>query len=116
MLHMYTLSYSRILFPVRINSWSIPCKERISFPMKNLFRYVGRMLPFLAMCLVACVFLAPASAFAAPLTSSQTAHPQAVGCLVPDLVEIDNLSLSFADRNDPQKTFNLRVNLFGTYN
>ena len=93
-----------------------PLYERISFSMKNLFRCVSRILPFLAICIVTCAFLAPASAFAAPLTLSQTAHSQAVGCLVPDLVEIDNLSLSFADRNDPQKTFNLRVNLFGTYN
>lgn len=84
--------------------------------MKKLFLRVGTSSTFLAMFIVSCLFITPSSVHAASLTSLQAAQPLAVGCLFPNLIEIQNVSVTFTDRLDPQKTFLLRVKLFGTYN
>lgn len=84
--------------------------------MKKWFVRVACIVPLLTLCILSCLLFTSPSAHAAALTSSPAAKPLAVGCLIPNLVEIDNLSITFSDRLNSQKIFHLRVNLYGTYN
>lgn len=84
--------------------------------MKKLFLRAGAIFSLLALCFVSCLLLTPPAAHAAPLKSSAAARPLAVGCLIPNLVKLQDVSITFKDTLNPQEQFTLRAELFGTYN